>query len=92
MEYQEKITDHLVKLRQAWPHPIVARRLCDKASGQTISPKTLANMDSAGAGPEGAFKIGGQVVYPAESFFNWLEARARPVERKLKKKPEELLA
>ncbi len=76
------------QLRKAWGSPIVPRRRADEASGQTISPKTMANYDSEGAGPEGAFRVGGQVVYPAESFFNWLEARAKPVERRPKIAPE----
>jgi hypothetical protein len=80
------------QLRQAWSSPIVPRKLAGEASGRTVSPKSLANMDCAGEGPEGAFKIGGAMVYPAESFFDWLEARARPVERKKKQIPDELLS
>lgn len=84
----QEIKVYFDQLRKAWNSPIVPRKLSGEASGRTISPKSLANLDCAGEGPEGAFKVGGGTVYPADNFFDWLEARARPVERKRRSVPE----
>jgi hypothetical protein len=55
-----------------WPSSVVARSEVKKFSGGGISPKTLANADSAGTGPEGLFFIGRKACYPASSLVNWL--------------------
>ena len=89
---KDSYQDYIEQLKEKWPYPIVARKLSGEASGKTISPKTMANFDCAGEGPEGAFRMGGQTVYPAESFFAWLANRARPIERKARRIPPELLA
>jgi hypothetical protein len=38
---------------------------------------TMANIDSEGEGPEGAFYIGRKKCYPVDSFCEWLIARIR---------------
>ena len=43
-----------------------------------ISPKTLANLDSLGRGPQGKFLINGKVAYPRDEFFRWLANRSNP--------------
>lgn len=43
--------------------------------GGVISSKTIANLESLGQDPEGAFKIGRTVVYPTESLLEWLQQR-----------------
>jgi hypothetical protein len=47
-------------------------------------------MDSNGQGPVGAFRIGGKVIYPADSFLRWVEARTKPIQRKPRRVPDEL--
>ena len=41
-----------------------------------ISPKTLANLDSLGEGPD-RFKLNGKVFYPRDSFVQWLFQRSQ---------------
>jgi len=65
-----------------WPSSLVARAEVKKFSGGLISGKYLANLDSAGEGPPGAFRVGGKVAYPAERLAEWLEGRARPLRDK----------
>lgn len=69
-------------IKARYPFEIVARTKVRELTGGAVSEKTMANLDNAGAGPSGAFRVGGKVVYPIDSFILWLEARSRPVERK----------
>ena len=73
--------DHaaLRKMLDKWDSAIVARSEVKRFSGGLLSGKTLANLDSQGTGPRGAFKVGAKTVYPAESLVEFLETRARPV-------------
>ena len=41
------------------------------------SPRTLANMDSLGQGPEKRIMLGNTVAYERESLIEWLEARSQ---------------
>ena len=61
-------------LSQNFP-PTIARSKVSEYFGGAISSKTLANLDSLGQGPEGAFKVGRNVVYPTASLLNWLQQR-----------------
>lgn len=71
---------HVLKeMADKWDSPIVARGEIRRFTGGVISPKSLANLDSQGVGPEGAFRIGCKVVYPVASVVTWLETRARPM-------------
>lgn len=54
--------------------PIIPRKELPKYIGNLISVGYLANLDSAGLGPEYR-RIGGSVVYERESFVQWLESR-----------------
>ncbi len=69
-----------------WPAPIVARQEAGRATGGLISPKQLANLDSEGAGPPVALRLGadgrGKVAYPADSFFAWVVEQLHPLKRK----------
>ena len=65
-----------------WPSSLVARAEVKKFSGGVISGRYLANLDSAGEGPPGAFRVGGKVAYPADRLAEWLESRARPLREK----------
>ena len=67
---------------ERWPSSLVARAEVRKFSGGIISGRYLANMDSAGTGPPGAFRLGGKVAYPADRLAEWLDSRARPLRDK----------
>lgn len=67
---------NLQNLADKWPSAIVARDEIDSFTGGVISPKSLANMDSLGIGPQGAFRIGRKIAYPVNNVITWLESRA----------------
>jgi hypothetical protein len=79
---QNQISPTVKALVSRWPSAIVSRAEVRTFSGGAISGRYLANLDSAGEGPEGAFRIGGKVVYPTEQLAEWIESRAKPIERK----------
>ncbi|WP_419780314.1 hypothetical protein [Maridesulfovibrio sp.] len=54
--------------------PIIPRKELPKYLGNLISVGYMANLDSAGHGPESR-RIGGHVVYERDSFVQWLESR-----------------
>ena len=59
--------------------PAIARQEVEKYFGGAIKAKTLANMDSKGEGPKGAFKIGRTVMYPTKSLAEFLDSRMTPL-------------
>ena len=63
------------KAGERWPSTFVPRTQVPKFTGGLIAIGTLANHDSAGTGPEGAFKIGRQQCYPVTAFCDWLIKR-----------------
>lgn len=64
----------LTELAKAWGAPIVARAEVSKFSGGLLHPRTLANLDCIGQGPE-SIRIGGRVCYPTGALVEWLKAR-----------------
>jgi hypothetical protein len=78
----------LSELRNSWKDPIVPRKFALQASCGIITPKSLANLDCLGEGPQNAFRIGRQTVYPRDAFFDWLASRAKPIEQKQRPAPE----
>lgn len=69
--------DLVEKLVSGWGSPIVARRQAGRFSGGSISPRTLANLDCRGLGPEGRFMVGKNVVYPTESLARWIAEQVK---------------
>lgn len=65
------------KMISQWASPIVARADVGKFTGGACNPKTLANADCLGDGPQGRFFIGRRVVYPVDSFVQWLRENSR---------------
>lgn len=63
-------------LAARWPSPFVAREKISEFTGGIITPKTLANLDSTGDGPQGRITIGRKVAYPVVELITWLESRA----------------
>jgi len=76
---EQRILFNIGKFVQDWRAPVVARRAVPQATGGAYSSKYLANEDCAGRGPAGRYRMGGQVVYPTESFARWLAERASEV-------------
>lgn len=71
----EDIFEEMVK---NWPSPLVSRdqKSLDRFSGGLLHPRTLANADSLGTGPEGKIRVGRKVAYPAQSLADWMRRKA----------------
>lgn len=54
--------------------PVFPRKDVTRYLGSLLSVGYMANLDSAGLGPESR-RIGGNVVYERESFVQWLQSR-----------------
>ncbi len=52
--------------------PVIARKDANKLLGGMVSAKTLANADSLGEGPKGAYKVGKNIVYSTVGLVDWL--------------------
>ena len=70
MKHQVDLTNLISKLP-----PIISRDHIEKLLGGVISSKTLANLDSIGAGPK-RIRIGRKVAYKTEDLLEWLSSRA----------------
>jgi len=57
--------------------PVIARREVNERFGGIISPKTLANLDSQGIGPEGKHRLGNRVFYETSKLLEWLDNRQK---------------
>ena len=53
----------------------IARDMIGGFTGGALSPRYLANLDSQGVGPKGAFKLGRRQCYPIDSLVAWLISR-----------------
>jgi len=69
----------LSEMLKKWESSVVCRGEIRRFSGGMVSPKTLANLDSQGEGPKGAFRYGSKVAYPVSEVVSWLETRSRPM-------------
>jgi len=70
-------TDVFDDMAAQWPSAIVARRMIREFTGGLISPKTMANLDSLGQGPEGRFIANSATAYPVKNFVSWLRGRSK---------------
>jgi hypothetical protein len=77
METLRKISPEEIikKAADKWPSSVVARSEVKTFSGGLVSAGTMANHDSQGNGPEGAFCVGRKKCYPVESLCDWLIER-----------------
>lgn len=73
MEHMEK-KFKLELLKMNWGAPIVARSEVKKFSGGLLHPRTMANLDSKGLGPQ-KIHIGGRVAYDVDLLIAWMEQR-----------------
>ncbi|WP_156921781.1 hypothetical protein [Desulfovibrio inopinatus] len=55
--------------------PYFGRQAIETLFPGMISSKTVANLESKGEGPDGAYRLGGKVVYKRENFVRWLVDR-----------------
>ena len=55
-----------------WPTSFVSRVQIPCFTSGAITVKTMANCDSDGDGPVGAFRLGRHVCYPVDSLVEWL--------------------
>jgi hypothetical protein len=62
-----------------WKAPIVARTEIGVFTGGAMKEKYAANLDAAGLGCPGRFRLGRKVVYPTEKLIEWLKARSAPI-------------
>ena len=76
MKKQEMVTVPDFQLMvEAWEGgPYVARSQVGKFSGGMLHPKTMANLDSQGEGPE-RVKYGKRVYYEVEKLVQWAQSR-----------------
>ena len=68
---EKEFIDNLIKCLP----PIIARKAVPKFLGGLLSQQTLAMADSAGVGPEVAYKIGRNVAYRTDSLVRWIVGR-----------------
>ena len=52
--------------------PVIARKEVIRFLGGLVAPKTLANADDSGDGPEVAYKVGRSVAYRTDSLVVWV--------------------
>ena len=83
MSHQNHPKESAIKTIRAaadkWPSSLVARSEIKAFSGGLFSPGTMANADSQGTGPDGAFRVGRKKCYPVESLCDWLIERISEV-------------
>ena len=53
----------------------ISRDKVETFTGGAVRARNLANLDSLGQGPRGAFKLGRRQCYPVEALVEWLVSR-----------------
>lgn len=72
---KQRVADLLQRMAQDWGSPIVVRSQVGIFSGHTISPRYMANLDSAGKGPSIRIRCGRKIAYPIDTLVEWLLGR-----------------
>jgi hypothetical protein len=67
------------EMLNAWPSPIVARTEIEVFTGGAMKEKYCANLDAAGLGCPGRFRLGRKVCYPAKNLAEWLKGRSTAI-------------
>lgn len=78
------IAETFRQMSDAWKSEIVARGQIKAFTGGALSPGRMANLDSAGLGPE-RFYIGRKCVYPKQALIQWLAERSQVSQNKTEK-------
>ena len=68
----------LLTLQSSLP-PVFARKEISRLTGGLISPRHLANLDSAGLGPKGKVRVGRKIGYERDAFVSWMSERMQDV-------------
>lgn len=58
---------------KSWRSPFITREQLYEVTGGLIHPKTIRNLDSAGKGISGRFRVGRKVAYPIDEVVKFLE-------------------
>jgi len=66
---------NLSSMAEKWPSAYVARERVGDFSGGILHPRTLANLDSLGAGPA-RIQVGRKIAYKVDDLINWMADRA----------------
>ncbi len=67
-------------LAEKWPSTVVCRSEIGKFSGGILTPRYVANLDSAGRGISGRIRVGRKICYPVQNVIRFLEKRAQEVD------------
>lgn len=62
-----------------WRSAVVARTEISVFSGGMMKEKYASNLDSAGLGCPGRFRVGRKICYPAKNLAEWLESRSTAI-------------
>ena len=74
--FREKDLDAILqKMVENWPSEIVARTSIKAFSGGLLNPRTMANLDSLGQGPDGVVKCGRKSGYIVRELVSWMRKR-----------------
>lgn len=69
---REKAARVIRELRSKCKSSFFARDRVGDLTGGALSSRHMANLDSQGKGPKGAFKIGRKKCYPTDNFCDFL--------------------
>ena len=72
-----KSQDVFDRLAQGWGSTLVARHEVARFSGGVLHPRTMANVDSLGLGPDGMIRIGKKVAYDKALLVEWMRGRSK---------------
>ena len=84
--YDRSAQRHLKDLKDKWPSTLVARSRIAEFSGGTLTPGTLANLDSKGLGPLNRIRVGRKVAYPVAELIEWMLERSELLDRRTPQK------
>jgi len=76
-EKRQAAKDALWEAAGKWPSDFFTRETGVVFSGDSISVGHLANLDSRGEGPKGAFYQGRRRIYPKNNFIEFLISRLK---------------
>ncbi|TKB25279.1 hypothetical protein FCL47_14575 [Desulfopila sp. IMCC35006] len=75
VEQAQAARDAIQEAANRWQGDFLTRPDVKRFTGGAISTGHLANLDSKGNGPEGAFYLGRKIVYPKNQLSKWLQSR-----------------
>ena len=75
------------KMKRSWPSPFVARLEVGRFSGGLLHPRTMANLDAKGEGPQKITLGTRNVAYERDSLIDWMMLRMKIDEGVASKNP-----